>query len=438
MSSRTNDDAPAKRHLAYRQRHRAASHDTAHAETEAPPADNFPDSPLICRDRAQLIIDDAALAELIAHLRSAKSFAYDTEFIGEMTYHPQLCLVQVATAERIALIDPLADVSLDPFWELLTDASIEKLVHAGAQDVEPVHRNTGKPAVNVFDTQIAAGFCALAYPVALGKLVNELLGYKMSKGHTFTDWQRRPLSNSQLRYAADDVRFLPAMVAELKARLKEFGHTDWSAQECAAMCDPSRYAFDSESDFYSMRGAGSLSFNQLAVLRALMIWRNDAARENDVPPRAFVRDEALIDLSRQPAKTTERLTRVKFLPRPIVDRHGDAIVQLTLDALANPPKSIVVQKPAEPLPSERFRAESVWAAAQAICLSQGLDPAAVASRQEVAELDRAFAADESLDSLKVMTGWRRDALGNRLVELLRGQREVTMKWVGQRLAEREA
>ena len=139
MSSRTNDDAPAKRHLAYRQRHRAASHDTAHAETEAPTPDNFPDSPLICRERAQLIIDDAALAELIAHLRSAKSFAYDTEFIGEMTYDPQLCLVQVATAERIALIDPLADVSLDPFWELLTDPSIEKLVHAGAQDVEPVN-----------------------------------------------------------------------------------------------------------------------------------------------------------------------------------------------------------------------------------------------------------------------------------------------------------
>jgi ribonuclease D len=185
-----------------------------------------------------------------------------------------------------------------------------------------------------------------------------------------------------------------------------------------------------------MRGAGSLSFNQLAVLRALMIWRNESARENDVPPRALVRDEALIDLSRQPAKTAERLTRVKFLPRPIVDRHGDTIVRLTLEALANPPQSIQVQKPVEPLPSERFRAESVWAAAQAICLSQGLDPASVASRQEVADLDRAFAAGESLDALKVMTGWRRDALGNRLVELLQGQREIGLKWQGQRLTDR--
>src|SRR5947208_4519904 len=128
-----------------------------------------------------------------------------------VTYHPKLCVIQVASAQRVALIDPLVDLDLAPFWELIADPSLEKIVHAGAQDIEPVMRHISKPCANIFDTQIAAGFAGMAYPVALSKLVQELIGVKLGKGLTFTHWDQRPLSAMQLRYAADDVRYLPAL-----------------------------------------------------------------------------------------------------------------------------------------------------------------------------------------------------------------------------------
>lgn len=422
-------------HLSYRSRHRAASHDAAHDAAASLVPENLPDDPRIARTAADVVTDDGALADLLDHLRAAGSFAYDSEFIGELTYHPQLCLIQVATTERIALIDPQADIDLRPFWNLLADPKVEKIVHAGAQDVEPVHRNVGVACNNLFDTQVAAGFSAMAYPVSLAKLVGEVLKYKMPKGLTFTDWQRRPLSPSQLRYAADDVRFLPALAGELKSRLDALGHGRWVIEECNAMCDPSRYAFDAESDFLHLRGAGTLSTPQLAVLRELMIWRERCAVEADCPPRAFVRDEAMIDLARHPAKSIDRLHKVKFLPRPVIDRQGDQIVRHTLSALEHPPAGLKRPPQHEPTPTERFRTESLWAAAQTVCLSQGLDPAVVTSRQEIADLDRAWATGDqsAVADSNVMKGWRAEALGDRLKALLQGKVQLSARWEGGRL-----
>jgi ribonuclease D len=134
-------------------------------------------------------------------------------------------------------------VDLTPFWELLCDPAVEKIVHAGDQDVEPVVRHLNRSPANFFDTQIAAGFCALPYPVSLSKLVMELTGAKLGKGLTFTHWDQRPLSPMQLRYAADDVRYLPAVRAELGRRLEKSHHAGWAKEECEALCDASQYRF---------------------------------------------------------------------------------------------------------------------------------------------------------------------------------------------------
>ena len=126
----------------YRSRHRAASHDLAHTEA-AQTVGDVPKHMPMPRGDAPLITTQKELGELIDHLRSAGSFAYDSEFIGEMTYTPKLCLIQVASRQRVGLLDPLAGLDLQPFWELICNASVEKIVHAGAQDVEPVIRHTG-------------------------------------------------------------------------------------------------------------------------------------------------------------------------------------------------------------------------------------------------------------------------------------------------------
>jgi ribonuclease D len=376
------------------------------------------------------VTTDEQLEALIAHLRSAGSFAYDSEFIGEMTYFPKLCVIQTATAQRVTLVDPLAGVELRPFWELIADPSVEKVVHAGQQDVEPVWRHIGQEARNVFDTQIAAGFVALPYPLSLSKLVHELTGAKLGKGLTFSHWDQRPLSSMQLRYAADDVRYLPLARQELGKRLDASGRAAWAVEECAAMTDPVLYRFDPDSSYLRVRGATSLHAKNLAVLRELTIWRDAAARAEDVPPRTFLRDEIMIDLSRQPVKAVDKLDRVRGLPRPVEKEHGAAIVEATLRALAAPAAKVPFSRDEEPTPKERFRSDAFWAAAQTICTGRSVDTAIVASRQEVGEFYRTLAAGEDVAQMRLMKGWRREALGDALVELLKGAKRFEVAWDG--------
>jgi ribonuclease D len=408
--------------------HRARSHETAHEEGPAPDA-KIPEHPLIPRGPAELIVSQPKLLELIEHLRSAGSFAYDSEFIGELTYHPKLCLVQVASSKRVSLIDPLVEeIDLAPFWELIADPAIEKIVHAGAQDVEPVVRHLGKPPANVLDAQIAAGFVGMAYPVALSKLVLELAGAKLGKGLTFTHWDQRPLSNMQLRYAADDVRYLPAIRAALGERLKALGHEQWAVQECAAMCDPRQYQFDPDTYYHRVRGSGSLHPQGLAILRELTIWRDTAARLHNVPPRALLKDEVMMDLSRSPVKTVEKLARVRGLPRPVEAQHGAELVAATLRAIALPASKIPHVRHYEPSPTERFRTDALWAAAQAICAGQSIDPNLVTNQREIGELYRHTLAEKPAEHLSLLTGWRRAALGEPLLELMLGKRSVALNW----------
>ncbi|MGH7213788.1 MAG: ribonuclease D [Tepidisphaeraceae bacterium] len=409
---------------------RAHAHESAH-EVELAPATDVPRGPMIPQGPAPLIATNDALGELVAHLRSAGSFAYDSEFIGELTYIPKLCVLQAATTERVALIDPLVPgLNLRPFWELLTDASVEKVVHAGQQDVEPVIRHTGRPPANVFDTQIAAGFAGMVYPTSLSKLVQELVGARLGKGLTFTHWDQRPLSASQLRYAADDVRYLPAARAALRARLEKLGHVDWAREEFEALCDPAQYGFDPKTYYLKVRGATSLAPQGMAILRELTIWRDGAARAHDVPARSLVKDEVLVDLSRQPVKSVEKLDRVRGLPRPVEHAHGAEIVEATVRALAMPTETFPQPRHIEPSPSERFGADGLWAAAQCLCIGQSVDPGLATSRQEVGELYRHIAAKpgQPEPELRLLRGWRRRVVVEPLTAMMRGEGELTLNW----------
>jgi ribonuclease D len=309
-------------------------------------------------------------------------------------------------------------------------------VHAGQQDIEPVVRHLGRGPVNVFDTQIAAGLAGLPYPVSLSKLVNELAGAKLGKGLTFTHWDQRPLSGMQLRYAADDVRYLPRVRAELGQRLDALGHAEWARMECAAQCDPSLYGFNPDAQYLRVRGAGSLQPRNLAILRELTIWRDGAARKHDVPPRSCLKDEILIDLARSPVKKVEHLAKVRGLPRPIEAADGPAIVEATARALELQSPDLPSARDYEPLPADKFRSDALCNLAQCLCAARGIDPALVGSRQDFSEfyhLLQTGTSTDYLESSKLLNGWRREAVGQPLVDAVNGDRTFGFKWSGNTL-----
>ena len=208
----------------------------------------------------------------------------------------------------------------------------------------------------------------------------------------------------QLRYAADDVRFLPLVRARLGEILTSAGHDRWAAEECASECNASGQRFDPATQYLRVRGAGSLQPRNAAVLRELTAWRDAAARAHDVPPRTFLRDEVMLDLARSPVKSVEKLDRVRGLPRPVEHAHGARIVELTTRAMAMAADELPAARDPEPPPRERFATDALWAAAQCICAGRSIDPAIAADRQEVGEFVRMFRAGRDVSSHRLMTG----------------------------------
>jgi len=411
----------------YRTKYRQRAHDEAHADEATPVESDVPSGLAVAKSDAELVTTAPALEQLLAHLREAGTFAYDSEFIGESSYHPRLCLIQVATTERVALIDPLADIDLTPFWELLADASVEKIVHAGAQDVEPVARCCGKPAANVLDTQIGAGFVSMAYPTSLAKLINAFTGIVLHKGLTFTYWDQRPLSAKQLRYAADDVRYLPAAAMELKRRLGEVGHLPWVRAACDALCEPSQYVFSSTTAVDKVRGAGSLDAAKINVLKHLVVWRDACARSENVPARVYLRDEVMIDLCKNAPKRSDQFQRIKGLPRPVIEQEGATILFLIERGMSEPTDGVELLRGREATPGEKFGADVLWTATQAICHAQSIDPAVVTSRQQIGELHQALTFGEPTDTMPILQGWRRQAVGDKLLAMWHGDDAVTVR-----------
>lgn len=408
-----------KQQHAWRSKFRSRSHDEAHDGAQAA-------SPVDCehgqvfRGKAELVDTQEGLAGLIGRLRATGSFAYDSEFIGELSYVPKLCLIQIATSAEIALVDPLAAMDLRPLWELLADEAVEKIVHAGPQDMEPVNRMLGRPAANVVDTQIAAGFACLPYPISLQRLVLQLLGVRLGKGLTFTHWDQRPLSTQQLRYAADDVRYLPAGWMELKKRVDAAGTMAWVKEESKAMCLSSPYQFDPETTHQRVRGSGSLDPKQVGILRELCVWRNMAAMKEDLPPRTLLRDDVLIDLCRRAPITDEKLQNIQGLPRPMRLAHGEAIIAaIVRGKQATPAESEGEIRKTDELPAEQFKVDGLLALAQTLAMGHGVDPQIVMTRSDVAALVRQASRHGQADGLRLMQSWRGELVGKKLVKLVR-------------------
>ena len=410
-----------------RSEHRARSHESAQHESSEPQTPP-PVHPLIPVGDAKMVRTQAELAGLVEQLRAAGRFAYDSEFIGELTYIPKLCLIQVATTQAVSLIDPIEKIDLTPFWELLCDAAAENIGHAGEQDLEPAFRHLLRCPANVFDTQIAAGFIGIAYPTSLSKLVRSMVNVNLGKGLTFTHWDQRPLSPMQLRYAADDVRYLLAVRENIGRRLTELGHEAWAMEESEALCDPEQFQFDPDHQCRRARGASSLSPSGLAILRELIIWRNNAARLHDLPPRTFLKDDILVEMSRNPVRSVDKLARVRGLPRPVEQSHGKEIVGAIGRAAAMPSQELPASRQHEETPTEKFRADGLWAAVQCLSLGRGIDPNLVANRQEISQLYRYFSGGLAEPDVRLLKGWRLEAVGNALLSMVRKAGSAQINW----------
>jgi ribonuclease D len=374
--------------------------------------------------REIVVTDPAALEACCAHLATTSRLGLDTEFVGETSYHPELCLIQVATESALYLIDPFAFESLDSFWKFVASSTHQVVVHAGREEVRLCHRAFGQVPARLFDLQIAAGLVGLPYPLGHGALVYHVLGTKLSKGETLTEWRRRPLTTSQIHYAFDDVRFLLPIQAKLQEHLERLDRLAWAEEEFQRLTQaatpevPSTEAVGEK--WRKLRGTSSLDRRRLAVLRELFVWREQTAHELNRPARVIVRDDLLVEIARRPAKNARDLKVV----RGLAHKHLDEIFASIERGRALPLELCPVPSEREQdLPQIGLAVGILQAALYDYAAKQHVAPNLVASNQDVKTLVRAFAqGDGDSASTLLSRGWRAEHVLPHLRAILEGRR----------------
>lgn len=373
----------------------------------------------------QYITSAAALSEFCKQVQDSPRLALDTEFVGEDSFVPKLELIQVATETTAAVIDfpaVLSDGTLDEFWEVVCNPAIQKVVHAGRQDLDLFAVHAGQIPRPFFDTQIAAAIVGFGSQVAYANLVQRVHGKKLEKAHTFTNWSARPLSHDQLAYALEDVTFLLAIHDHLQTRLSKLGRLQWAHEEFGrlegAVGDTRR---EPHERYQRIRGWDQLKPKSAAVLRELAAWREGEAKRRNVPRTRVVRDEVLLQLARHPPKQVQELRKVRGLHASEVDRNGDALLGTIHAALALPPTAWpVLPKERKPEPESSGLVELLQAIVKARALEEEIAPTLLATAADLQELVDAKTDRTTLD-LPVLKGWRRVLVGERLLQVLEGK-----------------
>ena len=383
-----------------------------------------PKSPLL------YVTDQPALESLCHELRHSARLALDTEFVGEETFIPRLELIQVATATTAAVIDfpaVQAGGSLDALWELICDVNIEKIVHAGRQDLDLFAIHAGQIPKPFFDTQIAAAMVGYGAQVAYANLVHRLHGMKLAKAHTFTNWSARPLSDDQIAYALEDVEYLLSIHTHLQDRLRTLGRSEWIMEEFArletAIGEKSR---EPQERYQRIRGWDTLKPKGAAVLRELAVWREAEARRRNVPRGRVMRDEVLLQLARHPPQTLKEFKGLRGVHSSEVERHGEQLLAIMATALALSP-SAWPKVPCErkPEPDSTGIVELLQAVLRARAAEKGIAPTMVATSADLQTLVEAKRDRTALD-LPILRGWRRQLAGDLLLDVLDGAVTITV------------
>jgi ribonuclease D len=370
--------------------------------------------------------DRESLATLYERARADGRLALDTEFVGEGRYRTLLCLIQLAVLDgehaQIELVDPLAaDFDGAPLAALLADPEIGIVVHAGRQDIALLRRVLESDVTNVFDTQVAAGFAGMGAQSSYESLLNDALRIRVAKSASFTRWDARPLSDEQLSYAREDVEHLLELAAELERRLRASGRLEWAREECRAL-ERASDAREPETIFQRLPRVRNLSPSARPIARALVRWREQTAARQDRPVQGVLSDAALVEIAKRKPSSTQQLEQIRGSGAANLRRRGAELLTVVADARELPPEQ--APREARP-PAPRAEDAPLIALAEALLRARareaGLAYELLAARADLQAIVAAWRTSAPESDVRTLRGWRRELVGEELLELLDGR-----------------
>ncbi len=364
---------------------------------------------------AVLITQQQQLDELVESSKNCKVLALDTEFVRTRSYYAKLGLIQLYNGETLALVDPIADLDLSGFWALLVDDSIIKLLHSASEDLEIfAHYGKVQPAP-YFDSQIAASLIGLGHGIGYAKLIDTCLGIALDKGESRTDWIKRPLTDKQLHYAANDVFYLYHVFPYLETELKKLNRLDWLYEEGQFLCNGRLDEIDYDNAYLKIKNGFQLQRMQLAYLKPLATWRLKTAVQRDLALGFVLKDHAMIAISKRVPQTVSDLNDIQELLDSEKRKHSSSIVECMKKANRE-------QLP-EAIDVIAFRADYktsfklVKATLSQIAEEENVPMEFIGSKRYVHEYLNWIWNDSRKEYPRILTGWRKDLIESRLSQI---------------------
>lgn len=374
----------------------------------------------------QTITSSAQLADFCRRLSQADRIGIDTEFVSEDTFRPELCLIQVATEAELAVIDPYKVQNLAEFWQTLSDGQHTTIAHAAREELNFSLLACNRPPANLFDTQIAAGLCSTEYPSSYGSVVMKFLNKQAAKGEQRTDWRRRPLSDAQIEYALEDVRYLLPLYDVLDRKLKRLGRVDWLAEEMNSWLQEVRDSRE-RPRWRKVSGIGGLSQRSLAIVKQLWLWRQAEAERRDIPPRRILRDDLIVELAKRKSDSPERIRQIRGMQQVLKKNTAEQIaecVRCGLDALLDDDE----RRFREPMPSQlNLLGQFLSPALTSICHSAKVATSLAGTATDVRDLIAyrlEFGSATDGEEPILSRGWRAELVGNLIDDLLAGKKSI--------------
>ena len=363
------------------------------------------------------IRDNDSLGQHCAEWQSLPFVALDTEFMRVDTFYPIAGLIQIGDGERAYLIDPLTIDNWQPLSDLLENPAVVKVLHACSEDLEVLLRLTGSLPAPLFDTQLAAAYLNLGFSMGYSRLVKEVLDLDLPKGETRSDWLQRPLSETQISYAAEDALHLAEVYVLLRPRLSDEKYA-WVLEDGAELVANLRREVDPYEVYREAKLAWKLSPAQLAVLREICAWREQQARARDLPRNRVVREHALWPLAKTQPDNLVALARIEDMHPRTVRQDGEFLLDMIKRAASLPPEQWPPAVP-EPLPVEAAALiKRLRAIGQAEAERLNIAPELMLRKKTLEALLKSGFPNGPYHLPDSLRGWRRELMGQALLDCL--------------------
>ena len=363
------------------------------------------------------------LADICARMSKHPYVTVDTEFLRETTFWPKACVIQIASEAEAVAIDALSeDMDLTPFFELMANPALVKVFHAARQDLEIIWHLANIIPAPLFDTQVAAMVCGYGDQVSYGELAQSICKVTLDKSSRFTDWSRRPLSETQIPYALADVTHLRDIYKSLNGQLEKTGRLSWLSDEMASLSSPATYEQHPDLAWQRFKNRARKP-RDLALLMELCAWREREAQTKDVPRSRILKDDILIEIALAAPRTPEALGNLRAFPRGMErSRSGQEILVAIEHGLARDAKSLPAIERERRNMSGGATVELLKVLLRQVCERHGVAPKMIATVDDleaIAQNDRAEVA--------ALTGWRREIFGLKALELKKGRLALTVE-----------